>query len=127
MPERDIPRQMEPDGLGAVNDNPMGGAIDFKSGDAKWGQGIEAGIHATVAHILTYVEGHANPWWNEDPRATAVEPQYLAVSRSCLISTANGRDQDRPTVRISPRWQTISWHQSEEHRWRRSSKANTST
>lgn len=60
-----------PSGLGAVNDNAYGGAVTFDT--------PEAGIQATIAHLLTYTLGTANPWWDLDPRATAVPQRNLGV------------------------------------------------
>lgn len=60
-----------PSGLGAVNNNPYGGAVTFDT--------PEAGIQATIAHLLTYTLGTSNPWWDLDPRATAVPQKNLGV------------------------------------------------
>lgn len=54
-----------PAGLGAVNTDPVGGALAFPS--------VRAGVHAQVAHLGTYVLGASNPWREDDPRYAAVE------------------------------------------------------
>src|SRR5579875_2312247 len=78
-----------PSGLGAVNDNPSGAAIDFKSGDARWGQGIAAGVHATVAHLLSYLDGRDSKLWGDDPRATAIPTDRLGTVR--VLRDLDGR------------------------------------
>ncbi|HEX3722547.1 MAG TPA: hypothetical protein VHV31_07135 [Nitrolancea sp.] len=70
-----------PSGLGAVNADPMGGAIKF---DAP-----AAGIKATIAHLLSYIDGTANPWWSFDPRATAISSANLGVVQ--VLSDLDGR------------------------------------
>ncbi len=70
-----------PSGLGAVNNNPYAGAITFDT--------PEAGIKATIAHLLTYTKGRSNPWWNLDPRASAVPQQNLGIVRT--LSDLDGR------------------------------------
>lgn len=70
-----------PSGLGAINDNAYEAAITFAN--------PALGIHATIAHLLTYTEGHANPWWNDDPRAAAVPAQNLGAVR--VLSDLDGR------------------------------------
>jgi hypothetical protein len=70
-----------PSGLGAINAAPMAGAITFDT--------PEAGIQATIAHLLSYTDGRANVWWTLDPRATAIPNQNLGVVRS--LSDLDGR------------------------------------
>jgi len=70
-----------PSGLGAINAAPMEGAIKFDS--------PEAGIRATIAHLLSYTDGRANVWWTLDPRATAIPSQNLGIVRS--LSDLDGR------------------------------------
>lgn len=70
-----------PSGLGAVNDNAYAGAVTFAS--------PEAGIRATVAHLRTYVEGEGHPWWDLDPRATAVPRRNLGAVR--VLSDLDGK------------------------------------
>ncbi|HEX7123226.1 MAG TPA: N-acetylmuramoyl-L-alanine amidase [Gemmatimonadaceae bacterium] len=62
-----------PSGLGAVNNDPYGGAVRFAT--------PYEGIRATVAHLLTYTLGRRNPWWDDDPRAAAVPEYNLGVVR----------------------------------------------
>ena len=70
-----------PSGLGAINNDPMGGAIMFST--------PEAGIRATVAHLLSYVDGTASPLWAEDPRAVAIPSQNVGAVH--VLSDLNGR------------------------------------
>lgn len=41
-----------------------------------------AGLHAQAAHLLTYVMGRDNPWWNDDPRAKYVPASNLGTVRT---------------------------------------------
>jgi hypothetical protein len=70
-----------PSGIGAINSNPMGGATTFAT--------PAAGIRATIAHLLSYVDGTANPWWSDDPRATAIPSGNLGVVHQ--LSDLDGR------------------------------------
>jgi N-acetylmuramoyl-L-alanine amidase len=76
-----VRQKNNPSGLGAINSAPMAGAITFAT--------PADGIKATIAHLLTYVEGTANPWWAFDPRATAVLSKNLGVVD--VLSDLDGR------------------------------------
>lgn len=71
-----------PAGIGAENDNPLGKAITFPT--------PQAGIHAQVAHLLTYVLGAANPLKADDPRYHAAQSAgYLGVAHT--LNDLDGR------------------------------------
>lgn len=69
-----------PAGIGAVNDNP-GQALSFPT--------VRAGIHAQVAHLLSYVLGAANPIKADDPRYAAMPADYLGSVKT--LSDLNGK------------------------------------
>lgn len=70
--------------------NPSGlGATD----DGAWGEVFatpEEGIHATVAHWLTYIMGAANPLKADDPRYAAVTSTGRAGTVSVIGQIGNG-------------------------------------
>lgn len=70
-----------PSGLGAENDDPYGKAKTFAT--------PEDGIRATIAHLLSYTMGRANPWWADDPRAAAMPASYLGSVRA--LSDLDGK------------------------------------
>lgn len=64
--------------------NPSGlGAVDSAPGQALWFDSIRAGVRATVAHWLTYIEGEGNPLAGDDPRYEPV----LSTGRAGTIRT----------------------------------------
>jgi hypothetical protein len=50
--------------------NPAGVGITNNLPQEEWPgfDTLEEGVHAQVAHLLTYIEGDANPWKTDDPR-----------------------------------------------------------
>lgn len=71
-------------------DNPAGiGAINSAPGDALTFSTIDAGIHAQVAHLGSYVLGAANPWKADDPRYADIPAASLGAVH--VLSDLDGR------------------------------------
>lgn len=60
-----------PAGLGAVNSNPLGGAVTFATPDA--------GVRAQMAHLANYARGRGD-WTADDPRAGAMPDSSFGVA-----------------------------------------------